>query len=303
MDRRRKLVVNQLEESSYQQLTAWSVGQNFTVHPKMGLSQALDIKNSGLNTIEYSYALQASFDFVVARQDGRILFAVEADGPSHLDEEARKRDHLKNFICAKLGMPLIRVGRKAVEVKLQGFSSVLTWLATLVPYAEALEDAYKTGIIPDDEVVFPTDAIAFTSEGLALPFDPNWGIINRLWHHVHTGQILRFPSILHAGHSKHSAGGVVTFSLAFVREGTFLGIGGCLAGSLLPIPEHEVSEALSLVDLDRQLSQYAKGASSPLSPADVIKKMRKHDWEEGWFFSEGDGVHPEISFTHEPRET
>jgi hypothetical protein len=120
---------------------------------------------------------------------------------------------------------------------------------------------------------------------------------------VHAGQILRFPAILHVTHSRYSAGGVVTFALAFVREGTLLGIGGCLAGNLLPIPEYDVSDALALVDLERQISQYVKGTLSPLPPSATITKMRKYDWEEEWSFDEGDGVHPIISFRHQPRET
>jgi hypothetical protein len=303
MDRRKKILATLMEESSYQQLRSWSAKDDFTVHPQVGLSQALDIKNSGLSKGEYSYALQASFDFVIARQDGRILFAVEADGDSHKGEEARKRDQLKNAICAKLGMPLIRVGPKAVEVKLQGFSSVLTWLATLIPYAEALEDAYANGTIPEDEVVFPTDMIVFTSKGQARSLDPTRKVVDKLWQYVHAGQILRFPAILHATHSRHSAGGVVTFALAFVREGTILGIGGCLAGSLLPIPEHDVSDALALVDLERQIAQHVKGELSPLPPATIIAKMRKCDWAEGWSFDEGNGVHPRIVFQHHPRKT
>ncbi|WP_143177914.1 hypothetical protein [Cystobacter ferrugineus] len=200
-------------------------------------------------------------------------------------------------------MPLIRVGPKAVEVKLQGFSSVLTWLATLIPYAEALEDAYANGIIPEDEIVFPTDVIKFTDKGLAFSLDPTRKIVDRLWQYVHEGQILRFPAILHVTHSRYSAGGVVTFALAFVREGTLLGIGGCLAGNLLPIPEHDVSDALALVELERQISQYVKGTLSPLPPSAIITKMRKYDWEEKWSFDEGDSVHPTISFRHQPRET
>jgi hypothetical protein len=199
-------------------------------------------------------------------------------------------------------MPLIRVGPKAVEVKLEGFSSVLTWLATLIPYAEALEDAYANGIIPEDEICFPTDAIEFTGEGLSFPLDPSSKIISKLWVLVRAGQIPRFPAILHVTNSSYSAGGVVSFALAFVREGTILGLGGCLAGSLLPIPEHEVSDALALVDLEKQISQYLKRERTPLPPSVVIAKMREHDWGEKWYFDEGNGVHPSITFRNLPRD-
>lgn len=302
MDRRKKILATPMEESSDQQLRSWATKNNLRVFSQVALSQVLNINNSGLSKSEFSYALKASFDFVIARQDSRALFAVEADGEyHHEDKRKRKLDHLKNSICTKLRMPLIRVGKKAVEVKLQGFSSVLTWLATLFPYAEALGEAYANGTIPEDEIVFPTDIVTFTNKELTFPLDPTKKVIDKLWQYVHAGQIPQFPAILHASYSRHSAGGVIAFALAFVREGTILGIGGCLAGSLLPIPEHDVSQALALIDLEEQISQYVKGARSPLPPSAIITKMRKYASEEGWSFDEGDGVHPGIQI--EPRET
>ncbi|WP_082207279.1 DUF2726 domain-containing protein [Corallococcus macrosporus] len=301
MDRRKKILATPMEESSDQQLRGWATKNNLRVFSQVALAQVLNINNSGLTESEFSYALKASFDFVIARQDSRALFAVEADGEYHEDKNKRELDHLKNSICNKLSMPLIRVGKKAVEVKLQGFSSVLTWIATLFPYAEALGKAYANGTIPEDEIVFPTDIITFTNKEMAFPLNPARKTIDKLWQHVHASQIPRFPDILHATYSRYSAGGVITFALAFARKGTILGIGGCLAGNLLPIPEYDVSEALALTDLEEQISQYVKGAQSPLPPSSIITKMRKYAWEEEWSFDEGDGVHPIIQI--EPRET
>ncbi|WP_163781422.1 DUF2726 domain-containing protein, partial [Myxococcus vastator] len=113
MERRQKITVNPLEDTSHQQLKHHSIGNGLAIHAKTSLSQAINIKNAGLSKEETTYALQASFDFVIVReQDRQILYAIEVDGPSHRSPSAHRRDRLKNSICTKLHIPLIRVGPK-----------------------------------------------------------------------------------------------------------------------------------------------------------------------------------------------
>jgi hypothetical protein len=302
MDRRQRVTANALEDYSHQQLKAWSKGDDYYVIPKMALNQALDIRSSGLTEHEYDFALKASFDFVVARShDGQVLYAIEVDGYSHRSAEARRRDQKKNSICKKLGMPLIRVGPKSVELKLEQFSSALIWLATLVPLADAIEEAYARGTIPHDEIVFPTDVIGLSTSGMTFPLDPTRPVIDRLWKLCKQGKILGFPTMMHAIDSGYSAGGVVTFALAFVPEGTLMALGGCLAGNALPIPEHDVSDAIALAELERQLTEYDAGLRSPLPPEAVVRVMRGYRWSTEWLFSTNDGKHPSFTFTHTRR--
>ncbi len=61
----------------------------------MRLADSLHLKSSGVSNEEYSYALRARFDFVVARGDSTAAFAVEFDGPKHdIDQDFVRRDAL-----------------------------------------------------------------------------------------------------------------------------------------------------------------------------------------------------------------
>ena len=109
-DRRRKLLVNLGEEQADSTLRDAADKHGVRVFPKLRLADAVNIDRSGLPDELYRYALRAHLDFVIARgTDAQALFAVEFDGPSHESNEARKRDAMKDEICERLGLPLIRV--------------------------------------------------------------------------------------------------------------------------------------------------------------------------------------------------
>lgn len=116
MDRRRKLLVNQGEEISHHYVAIASAYNGAKVYPKIGLKDALNILQSGLSNEEYKYALMAHFDFVVALPGEKMSFAVEFDEAHHVNkEEQAKKDFLKNRICEKLGMPLLRIGKQSFQ--------------------------------------------------------------------------------------------------------------------------------------------------------------------------------------------
>ncbi|WP_181791437.1 DUF2726 domain-containing protein [Myxococcus llanfairpwllgwyngyllgogerychwyrndrobwllllantysiliogogogochensis] len=299
MARKKRLFANANEATGHRQLTEWARANGFVISSQCSLSQVLDV--DALTGAERNYAFMASFDLVVARSgDGEILFAAEVDGESHKSAAAQRKDRLKNMICRKLNMPLVRVGPTALSTKLDGFASALTWIATLFPHADAIADAYSSGAIPSDEIVFPTDiGVDFVGGKLHFPLDPVVSAYNRMHQYVADGHVLRFPATFNANYAGYSAGGTVTFALAFVETGTLVGWGGCLTGNDLPIPEHDVSTTLAVVDLEQQILQYIGGIRTPLAPPAVVARMRRAQWAKGWSFDEGGGVHPVIKFTNE----
>lgn len=79
---------------------------------KTRLKDALaEFKNGvWLEEEEFRYSLAAHLDFVIVRDLCHVDFEVEYDGPWHMsDQKTIERDHLKNSICDKLGLPLFRV--------------------------------------------------------------------------------------------------------------------------------------------------------------------------------------------------
>ncbi len=89
---------------------------------KVGLKDAVELDNSGITDEQYSYAMRAHLDFVVAeRSSSRILFAVEYDGSEHFtDENTIQRDRKKSDVCRALGFDLLRITKCQLEAVFLG---------------------------------------------------------------------------------------------------------------------------------------------------------------------------------------
>ena len=79
---------------------------------KMRVADVFRIEHSGISNEEYSYALKAHFDVVLVR-DNLAVLAIEFDGAGH----DAKNDHLKNRLCDRFGLPLIRIGMRHINSK------------------------------------------------------------------------------------------------------------------------------------------------------------------------------------------
>jgi hypothetical protein len=141
VDRRRRLLANAYEVLTGDVLTEAAQAWGASVAKKVRLSDALAIGGSGLTDEEYRYALMAHFDFVVVGGESELaLFAVEFDGPHHdSDPGARGRDAMKESICRRLGMPLLRVREEYLLDVLH--EPILGWLVSVWFLAEAFEPA------------------------------------------------------------------------------------------------------------------------------------------------------------------
>jgi hypothetical protein len=111
VDRRKPLLINKYEEVTDKAPREVVQRRGMRVCPKVALSETLNIDRSGLSSADFTYALKATFDFVVA--DGRTSlpeFAVEFDGPLHgTDPASMARDRIKNAICRLFELPLLRI--------------------------------------------------------------------------------------------------------------------------------------------------------------------------------------------------
>ncbi len=160
MDRRKKILVNSYEEATDKVLREAVANHGARVFPKVRIADALRIQSSGLSRAEYSYALRAHFDFVVADQDHSTRFAVEFDEAHHdSDPNAILHDSLKRAICEKLGMPLLRID--ADYLHRIGQSSLLGWLVEVWFLGEAFYDAQESGQVPYDDAFHYANILSF----------------------------------------------------------------------------------------------------------------------------------------------
>ncbi len=101
-------ILNWSEKQTEIQLLPLAAENGARVLAKVRVADALEIVNSGITSEEYSYALKAHFDFLICDKNDMPLFAVEFDGPTHAAPRQIRNDLLKDSLCEKLGLPVLR---------------------------------------------------------------------------------------------------------------------------------------------------------------------------------------------------
>ena len=170
MDRRKNIYANRYEKETDETLSKALKEFNAEVLKKVRVADVLDINKSGLTDEEYNYALKSHFDFSIVDEKGNFQFAVEFDEPYHnYDEDAKRRDTLKNAICEKLGLPLLRIDadylRKAKNFSLVGY------LANIWFMDKAWDEAQQKGEVPFDEPFMPHSVMEDLKTGEKFPYD------------------------------------------------------------------------------------------------------------------------------------
>ena len=104
-----KKILNKTEKITHKQILDVCNNHNVSVYPKIRLADIFTIKNSGITNIEYKYALQAHFDFLIADSEENPLFAIEYDGFLHGTPDQIAKDKMKNNLCKTFKLPLLRI--------------------------------------------------------------------------------------------------------------------------------------------------------------------------------------------------
>jgi len=154
-----KRLLNFHEEVTHLRLRHACEQHNARVYAKVRIADTLPIDGSGISDEQYSFALRAHFDFVVTDSFHSPLFAVEFDGPSHETENQQRLDSLKNALCDRFELPLLRVKAQHLVTKFRNFD-LLSWIVETWFLADAFNDAQASGIVPYDE---PFDPMMFSS--------------------------------------------------------------------------------------------------------------------------------------------
>ncbi len=123
------------------------------VYAKVRVADVLPIENSGIDNDHYRYALQAHFDFVVTDFVDKPLFTVEFDGSSHSTPEARRRDQIKNNLCDRFALPLLRINRKYLTKAFSDWD-LLRWFCTVFFVKKSWDEDVENGRIPYEDSIF-----------------------------------------------------------------------------------------------------------------------------------------------------
>jgi len=254
MDRRRKILANHYEAAVHTAIKGVIEKNDCTVFPKVRVADALDIDRSGIDNEAYSYALKAHFDFLIADKSSLAKFAVEFDGPSHDTLEVQRKDALKNSICEKLGLPLLRVTADYLEEENESMS-LLAWLIDVWFIFEVFLDAQEAGSIPLDEPF----GYAFSS------FDYFQRHRAMLWA-AHRDGKLKSPPVTHVHAYDPASCRFISSHFLELADGTFvLGESSCRRNELYPVDGDELASELAMVDAVKKLIRLQYGNYKPLS--------------------------------------
>lgn len=149
-----KRILNKTEEKTNNRLKEICDINGAIVYAKVRLADILPIENSGISNELYRYSLQSHFDFTIADNQHKPLFSVEFDGPSHFQCKQIERDKMKNELCERFGLPLLRIDAGCLERKYRNFD-ILGWFIETWYFSEAFYDAQNKGIVPPDEPFNP----------------------------------------------------------------------------------------------------------------------------------------------------
>lgn len=178
-------VLNHSENRTFRILQRGIVGTDFYICPKIGLREPIRASRkeftSVLSSDERRMLSRGHLDFLITRGIRQPLFAVEFDGPRHETLTQIARDAVKNRLCFKAGLPLLRVRSGALEE--HDKVSLLEYIAYLALSWEQcktrLDSDYKRVLQGDANHENVTDPQ--TAFSIAHPFPATELLCNQLW--------------------------------------------------------------------------------------------------------------------------
>jgi Protein of unknown function (DUF2726) len=275
---RKPILVNEYEQVVDTKLAKLCERYGARLLIKVGLKEVLPINGSGLDDEDFSYALMAHFDFVLADETGRALLAVEFDGRRHRsDPKQRRRDEKKNRICEHFFLPLIRAG--APWLREADHRTLLEWIIEiwfehrrLCDQKDAMDEEDWDGDPPefDPDDFDYTTAYATREEGLQIfaPLDAFREARERIgrWYWSRLGRV-EYRGWYQEAEEGHHVG-----LLALeVEPGAWLtGVGqadlrGLYLWSLTGVDPPTVAQDIALLDLSRQLAEWDRGRAVAIS--------------------------------------
>ena len=274
-----KRVLNFHEEVTHLKLREVCEQNGATVFTKLRAADVLPIEGSGVSDDDYRFALQSHFDFVVANELHDPLFAVEFDGPSHLDERQRRRDERKNRLCDVFGLPLLRVSSKHVLKTFRDLD-LLSWFVGVWFLKRAFDGALEAGDIPED-LFFDPQSVAGVVSGDAkwtFPFWLSLPIRSEIAMEFASGRIVdQAPSVM-VGRDIHTNYRALAWLRVTPEAGTYVQTG--MRAQRFAIPLAGLAEDLALFDLQQELYGVLTNAQEPVPVMEI--KSAARDFRQRW---------------------
>jgi hypothetical protein len=147
-------LLNRSEAIVLSELQAIARDNQLKAFAKPRLSDVIEKGSTFLTNREFDFYTRSHCDFVVTDENNRPLMAIEYDGPFHADAKQKERDEIKNDLCRRAGLGLLRINDKHVTKLYRGMT-VLRWIVEVTELQKAFYDAQESGTVPYDEPFDP----------------------------------------------------------------------------------------------------------------------------------------------------
>lgn len=146
--------MNAREAAVDRSLARYAQENGYRIAMKMRLRDVIDADDDWLDVRERNFLFMAHLDFVVLDESTHLpVLAVEYDGPQHSDLLQAERDRIKDWLCEKAGLPMLRIDNHFARK--EGRWQVLEYILWAHEMSKAFCAAQKAGYVPYDEPFDP----------------------------------------------------------------------------------------------------------------------------------------------------
>lgn len=267
------LLVNRYEKVTHQLLTTAAADNGDELWAKVRLADVID--EAGYTGRLKQYALSAHLDFVMVDPATSLpRFAVEFDGKQHFTDHAtRERDRLKDTLCLKAELPLLRITSEYTRT--QGRWTILSYVVEGFYHSLAFFEAQERGYIPLDEPYDFGNVIATDEDGRLL-FN-TLDAATRL-HLLELHKANHLPSFCPDVYLTTNAteGSVDAHAfMAVARDRYLIGRTRLRDCRFQGVSPHEIAEQLAVVEVDALADQWLAGQPAACNGATLAKSMEK----------------------------
>lgn len=250
-------IVNRSEETVLHELQRITSDNGLKVFTKLRLSDVLQKGGTHLINREFDFYTRSHFDFVVANDEFRPLMAIEYDGPLHrLSTEQMERDEIKNDLCRRAGLGLLRINDNYVTKIYRGMT-ILRWIVEVTELEKAFNAAQEGGHIPWDE---PFDPTFLEPAGSGGRF-PYWlgAAANQSFHKFFDTLDRRIPKGLNGVLGKDKNGAARRLSCLYFGNQILWTTTG-IRKQDLEFPDYDLLDEINTCELGILLKRFRRGA-------------------------------------------
>lgn len=147
-------LLNRYEELTHDEIRRSTDRWDLSVYPKVRVADVIPLDRLDIGPELYRFGLQAHFDFIVCRDKWSPEYAVEFDGPRHVDPLQAARDKKKDRLCEVSDFPILRINARYLT-KDFGSMTLLAWILDVYELQRGFYEGQREGVVPADELFSP----------------------------------------------------------------------------------------------------------------------------------------------------